>query len=197
MRPVAALLPASVIALVTAAACQQPAPPPPPPPAAPQPTPVERGQYIVNTGGCHDCHTPWKMGAQGPEPDMSRALSGHPAGAKVGAPPKFGGGWAWAGYETNTAFAGPWGISFAANLTPNELVGIGIWTEDMFVRAIKTGKHMGEASSRDILPPMPWPAYRNLTDADLKAVYAYLRTLPPSDNRVPDPVAPPDMGKMK
>jgi hypothetical protein len=63
--------------------------------------------------------------------------------------------------------------------------------------AIRNGKHMGEASSRDILPPMPWPVYRNLTDDDLKAVYAYLRTVPPIVNRVPDPVPPPDVAKMK
>ncbi len=194
----AALLPASALALVITAACQQPAPPPPPPgPAAPQQTPVERGQYLVSVAGCQDCHTPFKMGARGPEPDMSRALSGHPADVKVGAPPKFGNGWGWAGSETNTAFAGPWGISYAANLTPDENTGLGIWTEEMFVQAIRTGKHMGQSSSRDILPPMPWPMYRNLTDADLKGVYAYLRTITPMANRVPDPVTPPDVAKMK
>jgi hypothetical protein len=182
--------------LFVAMACQQAAPPPPPP-APPQPTPVERGQYIVAAGGCNDCHTPWKMGANGPEPDMSKALSGHPADVKVGRPPKFGAGWEWAGAGTNTAFAGAWGISYAANLTPDQNTGIGIWTETQFVQAIRTGKHMGEATSRDILPPMPWPAFRNYNDADLKAIYAYLRSLPPMVNRVPDPVAPPDVAKMK
>ena len=184
--------------LVAAGACQQPPPPPPPPsaPATPQPSPVERGKYLVETSGCHDCHTPWKMGAQGPEPDMTRALSGHPDDMKLGPPPKLSGGWEWMGAGSNTAFAGPWGISYTANLTPDNNVGIGIWTEEMFVRAIRTGKHMGEASSRPILPPMPWPAYRNMSDADLKAIYAYLRTVPPSKNRVPEAVmAPPPPGK--
>jgi hypothetical protein len=199
MRRVVALFPASVVLLVLAGACQQPAPPapPPPPPAAPQPTPVERGQYIVNAGGCHDCHTPWKMGARGPEPDMSKALSGHPEGAKLGPPPKPANGWMWGGSETSTAFYGPWGVSYAANLTPDNNTGIGIWTEDNFVRAIRTGKHMGEATSRDILPPMPWPAFKNYNDADLKAVYAYLKTVTPIANRVPDPLPPPAMPKMK
>jgi hypothetical protein len=85
-----------------------------------------------------------------------------------------------------TAWSGPWGISYPINLTPDEITGLGIWTEDMFVQAIRTGKHMGQ--SRPILPPMPWMDYAHLTDDDLKAVYAFLRTLPPISNRVPDPV---------
>lgn len=137
------------------------------------------------------------MGPNGPEPDLARALSGHPAEVKVTAPPKFTPGWGFAGNDTFTAFYGAWGISFAANLTPDQNTGTGIWTEKQFMDAIRNGKHMGEASSRDILPPMPWPVYRNLTDDDLKAVYAYLRTVPPIVNRVPDPVPPPDVAKMK
>src|SRR6185295_17401436 len=77
--------------VITVVACEQAAPPPPPGP--PPPTPVERGKYIVNAGGCHDCHTPAKMGPNGPEPDMSRMLSGHPENLKVEAPPKMSGGW--------------------------------------------------------------------------------------------------------
>ena len=177
--------------LLVAIACQQPAPPPPPPaPVAPQQSPVERGKYIVSTAGCHDCHTPWKMGEKGPEPDMARALSGHPAEAKLPPPPKITEAWNFVGSATFTAFSGPWGISYAANLTPDQNNGTGIWTEEMFMQAIRTGKHMGQASSRDILPPMPWNVYRNFTDADLKAIYAYTRTLPPIANRVPEPVPP-------
>ena len=44
--------------------------------------------------------------------------------------------------------------------------------------------------SRPILPPMPWTAFRNLSDEDLKSIYAYLRTIPPVHNRVPEPLAP-------
>jgi mono/diheme cytochrome c family protein len=143
-----------------------------------------RGKYLVNAIGCNDCHTPLKMGPKGPEPDMSRVLSGHPEqmGALTAVPPR--GPWLWAGAATNTAFSGPWGISYAANLTPDQNTGLGIWTEDMFLKALRTGRHMGV--SREIMPPMPWTAFRNLTDEDLKSVYAYLRSLKPVVNHVPD-----------
>jgi len=178
------------------AACSQPAPTPPPAPAAPAQSPVERGQYLVNTSGCHDCHTPFKMGPNGPEPDMARALSGHPESVKISAPPKLPAEWMFAGNVTGTAWAGPWGISYTANLTPDQNTGLGIWTEDMFMKAIREGKHMG--TSRPILPPMPWPAYKNMTDDDLKAVFAYLRSIPAISNRVPDAViAPPPPGPGK
>jgi len=145
---------------------------------------VQRGKYLVSVVGCSDCHTPMKMGPNGPEPDLTRFLSGHPEqmGSLSGAKPQ--GPWLWAGAATSTAFAGPWGVSYAANLTPDQNTGLGIWTEDMFVKAIRTGRHMG--ASRKILPPMPWPAFRNASDEDLKAVYAYLRSVPPVANHVPD-----------
>src|SRR5262245_20015988 len=151
-------------------------------------TRVARGEYLVAIMGCHDCHTPMKMGQQGPEPDLTRALSGHPE--QMGALPvsQLPAPWLWAGAPTNTAYTGPWGVSYAANLTPDQNTGLGIWTEEMFVKALRTGKHMG--TSRDILPPMPWPAFRNATDEDLKSVYAYLRTVKPIVNHVPD-VQPP------
>ena len=151
---------------------------------------VARGMYIVNTSGCHDCHTPWKVGPQGPEPDMTLALSGHPESMKLPPPPKLGNGpWVWTAAGTNTAFAGPWGVSYTANLTPDRMTGIGIWTEDIFVKTIRSGRHWGV--SRPILPPMPWTVYRNMTDEDLKSVFAYLRTIKPIKNQVPEPVAPP------
>ncbi len=126
------------------------------------------------------------MGPNGPEPDMTRALSGHPASEKLPPPPKGTPAWPWGGSATSTAFWGPWGISYAMNLTPDENTGIGIWTEDMFLRAIREGKHMGQ--SRPILPPMPWPVYRNYNDDDLKAIFAYLKSLPPTSNRIQDAV---------
>jgi mono/diheme cytochrome c family protein len=145
---------------------------------------VERGQYLVSIMGCNDCHTPLKMGPTGPEPDMARFLAGHPEQMGALPAPKPQGPWLWSGAATNTAFAGPWGISYAANLTPDQKTGLGIWTEDMFVKAIRTGRHMGV--SREIMPPMPWPAFRNGSDEDLKAIYGYLRTLKPVTNHVPD-----------
>ena len=151
-------------------------------------SPVERGKYLVTTSGCNDCHTPWKMGEKGPEPDMSRMLSGHPEGLQMPPVPALPEGpWLVVSSATSTAWAGPWGVSFTANLTPHE-TGLGKWSERNFVETIRTGKHMGRG--REILPPMPIQVYRNLTDDDLKAVYAYLRSIPPIKNKVPDPLPP-------
>jgi hypothetical protein len=88
-----------------------------------------------------------------------------------------------------TEWAGPWGVSFAANLTPDEVTGIGAWTPEVFIKAMRTGKHMG--SGRPILPPMPWPGIGKMSDDDLRAIFAYLHTLKPVNNQVPLPVAPP------
>ena len=144
---------------------------------------VERGKYLVTITACSDCHTPMKMGQSGPEPDMSRFLGGHPQEVKLPPPPAGDGPWLWHGAATNTAFAGPWGVTYAINLTPHTH-GMAAWTEEMFIRAMRTGKHMGE--SRPIMPPMPWPNTGKMTDEDLKAVFAYLKTIPPVNNVVPD-----------
>jgi mono/diheme cytochrome c family protein len=157
------------------------------PPTAAAETAAERGRYLVNGIGCHDCHTPKKMGQTGPELDAAMLLAGHVASDQLPPPPAVQKGpWIATGSWDLTAWSGPWGISYATNLTPDHETGLGQWTEEMFVQALKTGKHMGV--SRPILPPMPWQAFRNLTDADLKAMFAYLRTVPPIKNRVPDPV---------
>ena len=146
---------------------------------------IDRGKYLVKGVGCDDCHTPLKMGPNGPEHDMTRMLSGHPEKLVMPPAPKLPPGpWVWVGAGTNTAFAGPWGVTYAINLTPDQNTGIGIWTEDMFVKTLRTGKHMGV--SRTIQPPMPWQAFRHFNDADLKAIYAYLRSVPAISNRVPD-----------
>jgi hypothetical protein len=129
-----------------------------------------------------------KMGPNGPEPDMSRMLSGHPEDLKMTEPPKLEAPWVYTGSATNTAYAGPWGISYATNLTPDQNTGLGIWTEDMFVKALRTGRHMGH--SRPIAPPMPWHSYGQMTDEDLKAVFAYLKSVPAISNRVPDYMPP-------
>jgi cytochrome c553 len=150
--------------------------------------PVERGKYLVSVIGCNDCHTPKVMGPNGPVPDLTRELSGHPENIEATEPASLSAVWAVAASPDLTTWRGPWGQSFAANLTPDQNTGLGIWTEDMFVKALRTGKHMGV--SRPILPPMPWESFRNMSDADLKAIYAYLRTLKPIVNHVPDPIAP-------
>jgi hypothetical protein len=89
-----------------------------------------------------------------------------------------------------TSFVGPWGISYAANLTPDSATGIGAWTEDVFMKTLRTGKHLGMENGRPILPPMPWEFIGKMTDEDLSAVFAYLRNLPAISNRVPAPVPP-------
>jgi hypothetical protein len=158
--------------------------------------PVARGAYLAATSGCEHCHTPMKMGAMGPEPDMSMKLAGHPEGLVMPPPPALPEGpWMWIGGATGTAFAGPWGVSYSPNLTPDSVTGFAIWTEEMFLKAMRTGKHMG--TSRPIMPPMPWDAYGKMTDDDLKAIYAYLRTVPPVRNQVPDYQPPPEIEEPK
>ena len=150
---------------------------------------IEHGRLLIIGGGCHDCHTPKNMTATGPVADESSLLSGHPESAGVPQPFKGDGGpWTTHTNDHLTAWSGAWGVSFAANLTPDENTGIGIWTEDMFLAAMKQGKHMG--TSRPILPPMPWNYIGQLPDEDLRAMFAYLKSLPPIRNRVPVPLTP-------
>lgn len=150
---------------------------------------VQRGEYLVTIAGCNDCHTPWKMGPNGPAPDTSRLLSGHPEAVVVEAMPSAPAEpWMATATGTFTAWAGPWGVSFAANLTPDPETGIGKWTKQNFIEAMRTGRHMGRG--RPILPPMPWPNIAKMTDDDLEAAFAYLKSVPPIRNRVPDPIPP-------
>lgn len=152
---------------------------------------IERGRHLVTIGGCDDCHSPKVFTPMGPVPDTTRRLSGHPADSKLPEIPK--GVIApdqWGAITTNdlTAWAGPWGVSFARNLTPDVATGLGSWTEEIFIKAIRTGKDMGEG--RAILPPMPWPQYAQMTDDELKSVFAFLQSLKPIENAVPDPISP-------
>jgi hypothetical protein len=158
--------------------------------AAADPAVIERGAYLVRTMGCHDCHTPMKMGPRGPESDMSRALTGHPQDLVLPPPPKVPAPWMMVSAGTATAFAGPWGVSFTANLTPDPDTGLGNWTEEMFIQAMRTRRHEGKG--RPILPPMPVQVVAALTDGDIKALFAYLQSLPPVKNRVPQPIDPPE-----
>jgi mono/diheme cytochrome c family protein len=150
---------------------------------------IKRGEYLTNIMDCMACHTPLKMGERGPEPDLRLLFSGHPQAMVMPPAPDLGQGpWMWTGAATNTAFAGPWGVSFSANLTPDPETGLGKWTEATFIQALRTGRHEGQG--RPILPPMPAPAYGKATDEDLSAIFAYLQSLPPIRNRVPQPVEP-------
>jgi hypothetical protein len=151
---------------------------------------VKRGKYLTTIGACNDCHSPKAKDGHGLALDSSKLLSGHPQDEPIPAIPQqqdwvlFGSGL--------TAFVGPWGISYAANLTPHE-TGTGNWTFDQFKTAIRHGKYKGMEGSRNLLPPMPWEMYRHMTDDDLLAVFTYLRSIKPVDNLVPAPVPPSDV----
>ena len=151
---------------------------------------IKWGEHLVTIGGCDDCHTPKKMSDHGPVLDSALRLSGHPAQF----PPM----------DINrkelemkvivcnmllTEWAGPWGVSYTANLTPDD-TGIGSWTEQQFVKALREGKLKGLDGSRKLLPPMPWEGIGKMTDDELSAVFAYLKSLKPINNLVPQPLPP-------
>lgn len=147
---------------------------------------LERGGYLVNSIGCNHCHTPKIMTPKGPVMDSAKLLSGHPAGVPLPAIGKNAlqpGNWILFAPDL-TATAGPWGISYAANLTPDSVTGIGMWTEEAFVKTLRTGKHLGQDGGRPIMPPMPWESIGALTDEDLKALFTFLKALPPVKNQV-------------
>jgi hypothetical protein len=153
---------------------------------------VARGEFLMTVGGCNDCHTPKVFDQHGMHLDSSKLFSGHPAGSPLPAvsPDALKPGQWYQMAPDVTAFAGPWGISYAANLTPDSTTGIGAWSEETFTRTLRTGKHLGMENGRPILPPMPWYNLAKLSDDDFQAIYAYLRSLPPVVNRVPGPVPP-------
>ncbi|WKK67493.1 c-type cytochrome [Lutimonas zeaxanthinifaciens] len=154
---------------------------------------IAQGEYLVGIMGCHDCHSPKRMGEKGPEIIPELMLSGYPSD-RPQAPLKhelIKEGFAMF-YPDLTASVGPWGGSFAANLTPHES-GIGNWTEEQFKRALTQGKAKGMENGRMLLPPMPWMNYANMKDEDVRAVYTYLKSINPVENVVPAPVAPDGM----
>ena len=152
---------------------------------------VEWGEHLVNTLGCHDCHSPKKMTDHGPEPDPDMLLSGHHADFR---PFEFDrsivekNGYTMTN-EHFTAWAGVWGTSYTANIT-SDPTGIGNWTEENFFTAIRKGKFKGIESGRDLLPPMPWPVFAQLKDGELSAIFAYLKSTKPINNVVPAPLPP-------
>lgn len=148
---------------------------------------VKRGDYLVNSIGCDDCHSPKRFGPNGPEIIPELRLSGYPADRPIQKADSnvVKQGWMLFAGDLTTA-VGPWGVSFAANLTPDE-TGIGNWTEHNFLTAIRHGKLKGQENNRNLLPPMPWFVYKNMTDEDLKSIFAYLKSLTPVKNVVPAP----------
>lgn len=148
------------------------------------------GEHLVTIAGCHDCHTPKKMGPMGPELDMDRALSGHPALQPLpDLDRKDLESKGVAATQGLTAWIGPWGVSFASNITSGA-TGIGNWTEEQFFIALREGKSKGIASNRQMLPPMPYEMFRHMTDEEIKAIFAFLKSTRPVDNVVPEPLPP-------
>ena len=148
---------------------------------------IQRGTYLVNTMGCDDCHSPKKMGPNGPEIIPELRLSGYPSDrpmtkADTNVVKK---GWMLLSEDLTTA-VGFWGQSFAANLT-SDATGTGNWKEAQFIKAIREGKYKGLDNTRPLLLPMPWFVYKNLTDDDLKSIFAFLQTTKPVKNVVPAP----------
>ncbi|HYQ56950.1 MAG TPA: hypothetical protein VEP89_06330, partial [Draconibacterium sp.] len=123
---------------------------------------VVRGEYLVTIMGCNDCHSPKRMGANGPELIPELLLSGYPSERPILDFDKnlTSEGFA-VFYPDLTGSAGPWGISFAANLTP-DATGIGTWTVDQFKKALMEGKFKGLDGTRQLLPPMPYENFRNI-----------------------------------
>ena len=145
---------------------------------------VQRGEYLVASIGCNDCHSPKIMTPTGPAPDPNRLLSGHPSD-EILPPYDAETAKSYVLFNMNlTAAIGPWGTSYAANLTPDE-TGIGNWSEAQFLKAIKTGQWKGLPDTRQLLPPMPWQQYAHLPDGDVRAIYAYLNSIAPVNNVVP------------
>jgi hypothetical protein len=145
---------------------------------------IKKGEYLVGIMGCNDCHSPKVFGPNGPSVDPEKLLSGHPSDMPLGKIDKTDlQSWVLFNHHS-TAAVGPWGVSFAGNLTPDDS-GIGTWSEDQFKKAIREGKFKGLDGSRPLLPPMPWQQYSSLTDEDLKAIFTYLKSLKPVRNVVP------------
>jgi hypothetical protein len=154
---------------------------------------VKRGEYLVTLMGCNDCHSPKIFTATGEMMfDTSRLLSGHPAGSPDPTLGKKGSTTPQEGIVFSadlTAYIGPWGHSYSANLTPDP-TGLGEWSFENFRKAFTQGKFKGIDGGRPIMPPMPWQMFSKINNEDLTMIWTYLRSLKPISNRVPDYMPP-------
>lgn len=127
-----------------------------PTPADDQTALAKRGAYLVNgPAACANCHTPRN-------PDFSLVAG-----------KDFAGGF----HIVDPAFD-----VYSANITPDKDTGIGKWSDEQIMRAIRQGI---DDEGKIIFPPMPVPTYNNMSDDDVKAIVAYLRTIPAVHNEVP------------
>ena len=132
-----------------------------PPAKSAKQDPIKRGEYLAVVTGCNDCHTPGTLFG---DPDFSRQLSGSELG-----------------------WQGPWGVSYPRNLTPDMETGIGKWSKQDIVNTLRTGQR---PDGSVLLPPMPWPDTSHMSESDLQALAAYLKSLPPVKHQVPDKQPP-------
>jgi mono/diheme cytochrome c family protein len=146
---------------------------------------VKWGEHLVKVGGCNDCHTPKKMGPNGIELDMSLMLSGHPAQMPpVDFDPKEAAKKNLIVTQTFTSWTGPWGTTYAPNLT-SDSTGIGNWKEEQFVKCLHEKKWMGLDNTRPLMPPMSLMPVTEMSEDELKAIFAYLKTTPAIKNVAP------------
>lgn len=131
---------------------------------------IERGKYLVELLGCGACHT---SGALVGEPDLGAALAGSDIGIA---------------FTTPLQNRYP-GVVYAANITPDMDTGIGRWSLDQIVAAIRrgAGKH-----GRNLAPVMPWPGYARVSDDDAYSIARYLQQIEPVRHKVPATVQPGD-----
>lgn len=156
-------LTAFAVALLACAPKPAPAPVAPAPvaAAAPAETPAQRGEYLVLVGGCDDCHTPGTMAGAA---DMKRRFSG-----------------------SEIPWSGPWGTTYAKNLTSDPETGLGKWSEEQIYRVLRHGQR---PDGSVLLPPMPWQRMAFMKDEDVRAIAAFLKTVPPVKHQSPAALPP-------
>ncbi len=120
---------------------------------------IERGEYLASIMDCTGCHTP---GALAGAPDFERYLAGSDIGFQI---PGLG-------------------VFYPPNLTPDVGTGLGKWSQDEIMLAVRGGLR---PDGRELVPVMPWPSYAALTDEDAQALAAYLKALPPMKFKTPGP----------
>src|SRR6266853_5119905 len=149
-------------------------------PAAPASTDaakIARGKYLMTIGACNDCHSP-KLDPQ-QHPDPKRPFSGRPQTTQAPS-------------QTTTeihasldltAWAGPWGVSYGANLSPDPETGLKKrYTEASFIKTLRTGK---KPEGEDLQPPMPWELYKVFSDDDIKAIRNNVKSAAPAKPAAP------------
>jgi mono/diheme cytochrome c family protein len=174
MKKFTVILPAFILAILFVSAVALPAGASP----HPQDDPVAHGKYIATIAGCTSCHTPLKAEYNQPPQNLTLEQIQNIAFDERAA------------HDTDKLLSGgrlfdlgPAGTVFTLNITPDKETGIGTWTDDQIRIAVKTGiDHNGKV----LFPVMPYHVYNGMADTDLNAVIAYLHSVGPVSNKVPE-----------